>query len=79
MAEQLLAQTAAAKSLLAALRSRPAFAATSAAEATRLTQIFGAVQLTSAELAQFATNVKDAGFSPNDEGDLLDTELKPML
>ena len=68
----MLQQVAASKSLLEALRARPGFTDASAAEASRLMQLFPSVAMTSEQLAAFAAAVTDVHFAPKDEGDLLD-------
>lgn len=72
MAEQLLQQAAASKSLLGALRLRPGFERASAAEATRLLQLLRATSTTSAQLAALTTVITDSGFNGPDEAALLD-------
>ena len=73
MAEPVLCQLGACKSILSALRGRPGHGKVSSAERHRLQSSLRMVALGSLDLARIAEGVLGAGFQPDDEAALLDT------
>jgi hypothetical protein len=72
MSDYVLASLNSAKSLLRALRSRPAFNDVSSSERARVQTVLASSPLTSGHLSEIATMVKQIGFAEIDESLLLD-------
>jgi hypothetical protein len=72
MSDYIMASLNCAKSLLHALRSRPAFNDVSSSERARVQAVLASSPLTSDHLSEIATTVKTIGFAEIDESLLLD-------
>ena len=72
MSDYIRASLNSAKSLLHALRSRPAFNDVSSSDRARVQLVLASSPLTSDHLSEVATMVKEIGFAEVDESLLLD-------
>ena len=73
MAESILQQVGASKSILAALQNRPGLEKVSSHERLRLQQVLRATSLGTQDMGRIAGSIQDAGFQPSDLSALLDT------
>ena len=73
MAESVLQQVGASKSILSALQNRPGLANVSTHERLRLQQALRVTSLGSQDMGRIAESIHDAGFQPSDLIALLDT------
>ena len=72
MAQAILDQLGACRSLMQALQGRPGFAAASSAEGSHFVATLRTVALTTQEMGGIATAIQAAGFAPADENAALD-------
>jgi len=73
MAEAVLAQALASKSILQAMAGRAVFRKVSSAEKVKLTSLLNGSKLTSEEMASILKVVLSAGFDHDDQNELIDT------